>query len=716
MVATHHHNCTLCEATCGITVTTDGDRVVDIRGDENDPISQGYICPKATALADLHHDPDRLKRPLVKRDGEFVEVGWTEAFDLVGERLRAVRGKHGKDALGVYYGNPTAHNPGLVLFGIPLFRSLGTRHVYSATSVDQLPQMLAAYLMLGHQALLPVPDIDRTDLFVCLGANPLVSNGSVMTAPNMRGRLKALRERGGRAVIVDPRRSETAAAAEHVFIRPGTDALMLLSLVNVLFAENLVRPGRLADRMIGMNALRCAASDYPPERTTGITGVPPKTVRELARALANTERAVLYGRIGVCTQEFGGLATWLVLAVNAITGHLDEPGGYMFSTPAVDPVPLAKTIGHAGSFAAYRSRVRGLPEFGGELPVVTMSEEIETPGEGQLRALITAAGNPVLSTPNGRRLDAALDKLEFMVSIDPYLNETTRHADVILPPTGPLERSHYEAVLTLVAVRNWAKYSPAVFERGDDQRHDWEICIELGNRLLGPDTPLVRVPGRLGAAALRKLGPEGLLEAGLRSGPYGLFRGGMSLGKLRKHPHGIDLGPLESRLPGRLYTKGKKINLAPGEYLDDLDRLHGRMESWAPGELVLIGRRQLRSNNSWMHNSPRLVKGKPRCTLLVNPVDAQRNGLVDGEPAVLSSAAGEVEVPVEVSDEMMPGVVSLPHGWGHGRPGVRLGVASKHAGASINDVTDEHFVDELTGTAALSGQRVKVRALQPAPV
>jgi anaerobic selenocysteine-containing dehydrogenase len=712
MTATHHHSCTLCEATCGITVTTDGDRVVDIRGDEHDPVSRGYICPKATALADLHHDPDRLRRPLVKRDGEFVEVSWREAFDLVGDRLRAVRATYGKHALGVYYGNPAAHNLGLMLFGIPLFRSLGTRNVFAATSVDQLPQMLAAYLMLGHQALLPVPDIDRTDLFVCVGANPLVSNGSLMTAPNMRGRLRALRERGGRAVIIDPRRSETAAAGEHVFIRPGTDALMLLSLVNVLFEESLVRLGRLGEHLVGTRALRAAAVDYPPERTTDVTGVAPETVRELARALANTERGVLYARVGACTQEFGGLATWLVLAVNALTGHLDEPGGFMFTTPAIDPVPLAATIGQAGSFAAYRGRVRGLPEFGGELPAVTMSEEIETPGDGQIRAMITAAGNPVLSIPNGHRLEKALDQLDFMVSIDPYLNETTRHADVILPPTGQLERSHYEIVLTMVAVRNWAKYSPAVFPRGSDQRHDWEICLELGSRLLGPDTPLTRLLGRGVAAALRRLGPDGLVALGLRTGRYGL-RAGLSLRTLRREPHGVDLGPLERRLPGRLHTKDRKVHLAPREYLADLDRLRGRMESWAPGELVLVGRRHLRSNNSWLHNSARLVKGRPRCTLLVSPVDAERYGLVDGEPAMLSSAVGEVEVPVEVTDEMMPGVVSLPHGWGHSRRGVRLGVASQHPGASINDVTDEQFVDELTGTAALSGQRVTVRAAHP---
>ncbi|MQA62093.1 MAG: molybdopterin-dependent oxidoreductase [Actinophytocola sp.] len=723
MAVTHQHSCTLCEATCGIVVTTEGDNVVDIRGDEQDPTSQGYICPKATALADLHHDPDRLRRPML-REGSgsgatWREAGWTEAFDLVGERLRGIRAQHGKDALAVYQGNPTAHNPGLMTFGQGFFRSLGTRNLFSATSVDQLPQMLASLLMFGHQALLPVPDIDRTDLFVCIGANPAVSNGSIMTAPNMRGRLKALRARGGRAVLIDPRRTETAGMVdEHLFIRPGTDALLLLSLINVLFSEGLVRVGRLAGNVIGVHALKVAALDYPPERTTGVTGIAPETVVNLARELARTERAVVYGRVGVCTQEFGGIASWLVVAVNVLTDHLDEVGGAMFTTPAIDPIPLAGMGGYGGSFDSYRSRVRGLPEFGGELPVATLAEEIEAPGPGQIRALITSAGNPVLSTPNGTRLDRALDKLDFMVAIDPYLNETTRHADVILPPTGPLERSHYELLLTLVAVRNSAKYSPAVFPRGEDQRHDWEICLELASRVLGPDQKLLRGPGWLSKAALSKLGPEAIFEVGLRAGPYGVRKliGGLSLGKLKKHPEGVDLGPLEPRLPGRLHTRGKRINLAPSEYLDDLDRLRGRMDSWAPGELVLIGRRQLRSNNSWMHNSERLVKGKPRCTLLVHPADAERNGLIDGELAVLSSRAGSVEVPVEVSDAIMPGVVSLPHGWGHGRPGVRLRVASTHAGVSINDVTDENCVDDLTGTAALSGQRVRVTALEPAAV
>ncbi|RBM19349.1 dehydrogenase [Prauserella sp. PE36] len=697
MATTHRHSCTLCEATCGITVTVERDRVTDIRGDEADPLSRGYICPKATALADVHHDPDRLRTPLVRFGDEWVETSWPAAFELVAAGLREVRERHGKDALAVYQGNPSAHNFGLLTYGLPFFRALGTRNLYSATSVDQLPHMLAALEMFGHQLLMPVPDIDRTDLFVCLGGNPAVSNGSIMTAPNVRARLKAVR----RVVVIDPRRTETAGLAdEHLFIRPGTDALLLLSLIEVLFAENLVCTGRLTPHLVGVDILREVARGFPAERTEPVTGVPAERVRALARELAETPRAVLYGRVGVCTQEFGGLAAWLVVVVNALTGHLDEPGGAMFTTPAVDVLPLAALTGHRGSFGTYRSRVRGLPEFGGELPVAALAEEIETPGEGRIRGLITSAGNPVLSTPNGARLERALDGLDFMVSIDPYLNETTRHADVILPPTVHLERSHYELALANYSVRNVAKYSPPVFRRGPDQRHDWEIVLELATRVLGGGAP---------ARLLGGLGPEAVLEAGLLAGPHGLrkLHKGLSLWKLKREPHGVDLGPLERRLPGRLATRGRKVHLAPKSYLDDVPRLRGLLERERTG-LVLIGRRQLRSNNSWMHNSERLVKGKPRCTLLVHPDDARERGLDDGDRALLSSASGTIAVPVEVTDAIMPGVVSLPHGWGHHRDGVRLGVAAAHAGVSANDVTDERLVDALTGTAALSGVPVEL--------
>jgi anaerobic selenocysteine-containing dehydrogenase len=693
MTTTHYRSCPLCEATCGVAVEVDGDRVVSVRGDEADPFSNGYICPKGTALADLHHDPDRLRRPLIREGSTWHEAGWDEALDLVARRLRDIRTAHGRHAIAVYQGNPTAHNLGLLTYGQLALTSLRTRNRYSATSLDQLPHMLAALQMFGNQILMPVPDVDRCDLFICIGANPLASNGSIMAAPDIKGRLRAIQQRGGRVIVLDPRRTETADKADrHLFIRPGGDAALLLGMIHVLFTERLANPGRLPVR--GLDELRAATAAWTPERAEAACGVPALEIVTLARSLATTPRAVVYGRIGVCTQEFGGLAAWLCYAVNALTAHLDEPGGLMFSTPALDPLPIAKPLGYDGGFARWRSRVSGKPEFGGELPVSALAEEIETPGDGQIRALITSAGNPVLSVPGGPRLEHALQRLDFMVSVDPYLNETTRLAHVILPPTSPLERSHYDAALALFGVRNIAKYSPPVFERAADQRHDWEIYAGLWARLRLP------AGSRLVERALGWLGPEAILELALRFGPHRL-----SLKQLRAAPHGIDLGPLEPRLPARLGTRDKHVDLAPKIYLDDLPRLE---RAAAPRGLVMIGRRHLRSNNSWLHNSERLVKGPPRCTLLIHPDDARTRGLADGAVAKVATSRGAIELPVEITDSMMPGVVSVPHGWGHGRAGVRLRVASTVPGVSINDIIDPERIDALSGTSALSGQPVDV--------
>ncbi|MBL9015801.1 MAG: molybdopterin oxidoreductase family protein, partial [Myxococcales bacterium] len=542
------------------------------------------------------------------------------------------------------------------------------------------------------------------DLFLCLGANPLASNGSIMTAPDVKGRLRAIQQRGGKVIVLDPRRTETAEKADaHHFIRPGSDPVLLLAMAHVVFAEKLVR-GRLA--VNGLAELESAARGWTPDRAAPITGVPAATIRELARALATTPRAVLYGRLGVCTQEFGGLAAWLCYALNAITGHLDEPGGLMFSTPAVDPVPLSGLLGYDGGFRRWKSRVSGKPEFGGELPIAALAEEIETPGDGerkvQIRALLTSAGNPVLSAPGGPRLERALRTLDFMVSIDPYLNETTRLAHVILPPTSPLERSHYDAALNAFAVRNVAKYAPATFERKPDARHDWEICLELWTRIGPPSKlgPLARFTRKL----LGRMGPEAIIDLALRIGPHRL-----SLAKLRKAPHGLDLGPLEPRLPKRLGHQDKRVHLAPAEYLGDLARLEAKHAAPAPSGLVMIGRRHLRSNNSWMHNSERLVKGPARCTVMMHPEDAALRGLADGATAKVSTKIGAIELPVEVTDTMMPGVVSIPHGWGHDKPGTRLRVAASVAGVSVNDIVDPALIDELSGTSVLTGLPVTVR-------
>ncbi|MEZ4316173.1 MAG: molybdopterin oxidoreductase family protein [Myxococcota bacterium] len=699
--------CPLCEAMCGLDVTVEGARVTSIRGDAADPLSRGHVCPKAVALQDLHTDPDRLRGPIRRTDSGWEPLGWTEAFDLVAERLRAVQQAHGRDAVAVYQGNPTIHNLGAMLFAPDFVRSLRTRNRFSATSADQLPHQFVAWLLYGHQLAMPIPDLDHTDLLLLLGSNPLASNGSIMTVPDVRNRLKALQARGGRFVVVDPRRTETAELADtHLFVRPGSDAALLAGMVHTLFEEDLVSLGRLEAFVDGVDRVRDAVADLAPEAVAGFVGLDADHIRSLARELAGAPRAAVHGRLGVCTQAFGGLAQWLVHVLNILTGNLDRVGGVLWTSPAVDL--LARS--GAGSFDRWRSRVRGLPEFGGELPVSALAEDILTPGEGRIRALVTSAGNPVLSTPNGTRLEQALPDLDFMVSIDPFLNETTCHADVILPPVSPLERDHYDLVFHALAVRNTARFSPAVFERAESHRHDWEIFAELTRRMQHGS-----LRDRLTRRALRTLGPRRQLDYALRTGPYGTLSplgDGLSLRKLEESPHGIDLGPLRPQLPDRLW-KRDRIPLAPDLVLADLPRLRESVHGARSQGLVLIGRRHLRSNNSWMHNSERLVRGRDRCTLLVHPEDAARAGLSDGQVAHVQSAVGAVEVPVEVSDTVMPGVVSLPHGWGHGRRGTQQSVASAHPGVSVNDLTDPAAVDALTGNAVLNGVPVEISPVSP---
>ncbi|MCM2258117.1 MAG: molybdopterin-dependent oxidoreductase, partial [Vicinamibacteria bacterium] len=602
---------------CGIVIRGEGGRITDIRGDADDPFSRGHVCPKAVALQDLHDDPDRVRRPRRRTASGWQEIPWDEALHEAAERLAAIQRAHGRHAVALYQGNPTVHNHGALLGGQWFARTLRSHNKYSATSVDQLPHMLAALLMFGRQLLLPVPDVDRTSFFLMLGANPLASNGSLMTAPGIERRLKDLRARGGRLVVVDPRRSETAAIADqHFAIRPGTDAWLLAALLNVVFAEKLERPGRLGDFTDGFEALAAAVAPFTPERAAAATGLDAAAIRALARDFAAAPSAVAYGRVGLCTQEFGGLAAWLVIALDVVTGNLDREGGMMFARPAADLIALGERLSLRGHFGKGRSRVRGLPEFGGEYPAAALAEEIDTPGPGQVRGLVTLAGNPVLSTPNGARLDRALAGLEFMVAIDPHVNETTRHAHLLLPPVSPLERSHYDLVFHALAVRNTAKWSPALFAPAPDARGDFEILHALARGLDAAHGRL-GLGGRAVHAAFGWLGADGLVDLLLRFGPHRLSRK-----RLARAPHGVDLGPLTPRLPAVLATPGRRVQLAPAPFLVDLERRSASAARELPA-LTLIGRRDLRSNNSWMHNSERLVKGRERCTLLMHPADAQ---------------------------------------------------------------------------------------------
>lgn len=698
---THFRACNLCEAMCGVAIEHDGRKVLSIRGDDEDPLSRGHICPKATALAALHEDPDRLRQPQRKTKSGWEPMSWDAALDFAAEGLHRVQQQHGRDAVGLYLGNPTVHNTGALLFASLFARALRTRHRYSATSVDQLPHMLTAYWMFGHQLLLPVPDVDRTHYFLMLGANPIASNGSLMTAPDIKRRLDEVKARG-KVVLLDPRRTETAArVSEHHFIRPGTDAWFLLGLLHELFARGPVRVSWSAVEVSGLDEVRALAQQFPPERVSAVTGVPAEVVKRIAQEFASAPSSVCYGRMGTSTQAFGTLTAWLINVVNAVAGRLDAVGGSMFPTPAFDPRSLPKALaGGRGSHGRWRSRVRGLPESGGELPAATLGEDMLTPGAGQLRAMVVAAGNPVLSTPNGTQLDRAFAGLEFQVSIDPYVNETSRHASVILPPPSPLEREHYDIAFHLLAVRNTARFAPALFDAGKDARHDWQIFLGLARRL-----EVLRGGGLAARAkylAMEKFGVRRTLDLGLRFG-----RHRTSVKALEASPHGVDFGPLQPALAELLPTG--RVDLAPNPVLADVARLlASEHEVREPGALRLINRRHLRDNNSWLHNAPRLISGPSRCTLLMHPDDAKARGLVTGAQVTLTSRVGAVTAAVEVSDVMMPGVVSLPHGYGHSREGVKLSVAATRAGVSVNDVSDDQFVDALSGNAAFNGLPVTV--------
>ena len=735
---THHRICPLCEACCGLEIKVQDNKVISIRGHEADVFSAGYICPKAVALKDLHEDPDRLRSPLVKRNGAHVAVTWDQACAEIERRLPSILAAHGRDAVGLVAGNPSAHKLGLLTYFPKLARALGTKNIFSTSSVDQIPKQLASGLMFGTWLSIALPDIARTDLLLVIGANPLASNGSMWTVPDFKGKAKALQARGGKLIVIDPRRTETAAVADaHHFIRPGADVFLLAAMVHTLFAENLVSLGAVKNWVAGVDEVRAAVAPFAPEAVAARCAIDAAAIRALARQLATTPRAAVYARIGTCTQEYGTLASWLVDVLNVITGHLDVPGGAMFAKSATFAANTAGASGRGKGITTGRrqSRVSGAPEVFGEFPINCIAEEIDTPGEGRMRALITIATNPVLSVPNGPRLSKALDSLDFMVSLDIYLNETTRHADVILPGPSPLEDLHFDVAFPQMSWRNHARYSPPVLPRTAGQPEEWQNLLRLAaiaqGRGAGVDVTALDdaqfaedAQRSFGAhadaviAATQGLhGPLRGLDVALRAGPYGDGFGekpeGLNLAKvMAANPTGgIDLGELQPRIPESLRTPSGKVELAPPLLIADLPRALADLQRPAP-DLVVIGRRDVRTNNSWMHNLPTLAKGPFRCTALVHPADAARLGLQEGAMAHMENAQGSLDVQVHVSDDIMPGVVSLPHGWGHDLPGAQLSVASQRPGVNLNALLDEKLRDPLSGNAVLSGMRVKMWAVE----
>ncbi|MFG3656186.1 molybdopterin oxidoreductase family protein [Streptomyces sp. NPDC047706] len=731
--------CPLCEATCGLTLTIEGTRVTGARGDRDDVFSQGFICPKGASFAAVDGDPDRLPGPLVRKDGELREATWQEAFDAVAAGIRPVVERYGANSVGVVLGNPNVHTMAGALYPPVLLGALGTRSVFTASTVDQMPKHVSSGLLYGDANAIPVPDLDRTDHLLLIGANPLESNGSLCTAPDFPGKLKALKARGGTLTVIDPRRTRTAKLADrHIAIRPGTDALLLAAMARVLFEEDLVALGDLASHVEALPELREAIGDFTPEAVAGACDVEPDVTRALARELAAAPTAAVYGRIGSCTVPHGTLASWLVDVLNILTGNLDRPGGVLFPQAATDRTPRPAGPGRGFTLGRWRSRVSKHPEAKGELPLSALAEEIDTATEeGEpIRALIAIAANPVLSAPDGDRLDKALDSLDFMVSVDPYLNETSRHAHVVLPPPPPSRSAHHDFAFNTLSVRNQVRYTRPAVPLEPGRMAETEILARLvlaASGMHGADPGAVdatvidqtlgkavneahspvhgREPRDLAAQLTGDNGPERRLDMMLRLGPYGDGFGvrpdGLTLEKLLAHPHGVDLGPLRPRLPQPLKTASGRVELLPRPIAGDLPRLRRAMEERADG-LVLVGRRHLRSNNSWMHNVPALTGGTNRCTLHIHPEDAERLGVRSAAPVRIKGAGGEVTAPAEITDAVRPGVVSLPHGWGHDRPGTRLTHAATDPGVNVNQLLDGSLLDPLSGNAVLNGVPVEV--------
>lgn len=691
---TEFRACNLCEAICGLTFKLNGETITSIRGDDDDPFSRGHICPKAVALKDIHEDPERLRTPIVRNGSEWHPIEWDDAFALVAAQLAEIIREHGNDAVALYAGNPNVHNFGHLLNFPPIAKLVGSRNIFSASSVDQMPQQLVSYWMFGHQFLIPIPDIDHTDYFLILGGNPIASNGSMMTVPDVAKRLKAIQTRGGQVVVVDPRRTETAeVASAHHFIRPGSDAAFLAALINTLREENLLQitdDNKLAGLDIALDAIKALTPEY----VAAFTGIAADTTRSIARAFASAKSAIAYGRMGTTTQAFGATNQWLIYLLNLVTGNLDRVGGVLPTNPVL---PLTGPGTRAGGHGRWHSRVRKLPETNGEIPVAALAEEMLTPGAGQVRALFTTAGNPVLSTPNGNQLDRALAGLAFMVSIDIYINETTRHASIILPPTSALNHDHYDSVFNAFAVRNVTRFNKAIWRRAEDERYDWEIFTGIGSRLAALLEREYRAPRSV----------RDVVTAAASHYP------GVTFAQMTNAPHGIDLGPLAPSLFTRLQTADGKIQCAPPLLIADIARVEAAVESArnTPEALQLIGRRHVRSNNSWMHNSHRLVKGKARHQLLMHPADLASRKLSGGQTVTVTSRVGKVTIDVVASDELMPGVVSIPHGFGQQRIGVKQSVAAMHAGVSVNDLTDETVVDAVSGNAVLNGVPVDISAV-----
>ena len=667
-------------------------------------------------MEEVVNDHDRVLKPLRrKRDGSFEEVSWESALSDISARLSDVLDEHGKESVAWYMGNPGAFSYSHTLWAKGFLDAIGSPHYYTAGSQDVNNRFAASALLYGSPLVVPIPDLRRTDFLLMVGANPLVSHGSVLSAPRVREQLLGLEKRGGRVVVVDPRRSETAKQFEHLPIRPDADAWLLLSLLQVVLDEGLADRGWLAEHAKGADELERLVAGHSPEDTESRTGVPADRARELARAFAEAPSAAAYGRTGSCLGRFGTLVSFLLDALNAVTGNLDSPGGAVFGRPPIALDDVAERVGLA-SYGKTRARFGDFPDVIGNLPASLLPREIETPGARQVKAMFVSAGNPVLSVPDGDAMERALGKLDLMVALDFYVNETTKHADYVLPTTTLYERDDVPIAFLGFFSQPFIQTTERVIEPRGESRQEWEIIDDLSRRMgLAPySIPALRAAAKLGFRPT----PQRLVDLLLRTGPkgdlFGARRGGLSLDELRKHPHGLLLGEeIETGVLGdKVRHKGSRVHLAPPEIVEEMTRAESSNGDDPAYPLRLIGLRELRSHNSWMHNAPMLMRGGRVQALRVHPDDAAACGLEDGGEVSVESKSGAVTVPVKVTDEMMPGAVALPHGWGH-RGGWKL--ANEHAGANVNLLasSDPEDLERLAGMAHLNGIPVRLEPVAP---
>ena len=705
-----YRTCHLCEAMCGLEIEVENNQVLSIKGHKEDIYSKGHICPKGVALKELHEDPNRLKKPVQRTENGWREISWTAAFDIVEKELKKIRKKDGNDAIATYTGNPTVHNTGTALTLYDTVNAINTKNRYASHSLDSVPVFLVNQMMFGHAMLAPVPDIENLDYFLIIGANPLASNGSFMSTPDIKGKIKRIKEKGGKVVVIDPRKTETAKkASEHYFIKPEMDVLLLLGIINEIFKRDIRRDDPCISYSKGLEDLKQLAQDYPIEIISPLTAISENNILQIVEDLIQSKSPVVYGRLGVNTQRFGTLCQWLITSINVLLGQLDKKGGLLFTLPAIDYVTL---MAHESKMFRYKSRLKEYGEIVGEYPTATMAEEMLTPGKGQIKALLSIAGNPARSAPNSTQVEEALQGLDFMVAVDMYINETTQYANIILPPAVGLETMHYSFVLHMVATQNTTKFSPPPLSIDAEQRYDWQIMTELQRRLFDGN-PIKSIQNYITS----KISPKRKLDLALKTGPYGIWGGrrfkkdGLSLAKLEKIKEGVLLEELKPQLPKRLFTSDKKVNLAPDLFVKELENVKTLLSQNKHTDypFTLIGRRHLRSNNSWMHNLPILQGGSRKCTAMIHPTDAAKLSLSNDQEVEVYSKLGSISIAVEITEDVIPGTISIPHGWGHAGKNIQLDVAQKDQGVNVNKLMDHERLDPLSYNMAFNGHPVGIR-------